>query len=91
MHDSFEVTGRMLSTVARAAAVALICGYKIGIRPLLVGSCNYCPTCSDYGIESIRVHGLLRGGALTARRLLRCHPFARGGIDPVPPAQPRAE
>lgn len=81
----------MLSTVARAAAIAMICGYKVGIRPLLVGSCRHYPTCSDYGIESIRVHGLLRGGALTARRLLRCHPFAPGGIDPVPPARSRAE
>ena len=74
-----------LARVGRSGAVLLIRGYQACIRPHLIGQCKYCPTCSEYGIEAIRTHGLLRGGWLTLRRLLRCHPFAQGGIDPVPP------
>ena len=47
--------------------------------------CRFAPTCSAYGIEAVEVHGALRGGWLTARRLLRCHPWARrAGVDLVP-------
>lgn len=58
--------------------------YQFGVRPLLIGSCKFCPTCSEYAVIALRRHGLLRGGALAARRLLRCRPFTTGGIDPVP-------
>ena len=48
------------------------------------GYCRFHPTCSDYGYGCIEKYGLLRGGALTAWRVLRCNPFSRGGNDPVP-------
>ena len=76
--------------VAQAGAILLICGYKTGIRPLLIGTCKYYPTCSDYAIEAIQTHGVLRGGWLAFRRLIRCHPFAQGGLDPVPSPRHRS-
>lgn len=64
-------------------ALWLIRGYQqasAGTPP----SCRFQPTCSQYGYESIERHGLARGGWLTVRRLLRCHPWHAGGYDPVP-------
>jgi putative membrane protein insertion efficiency factor len=49
------------------------------------GQCKFLPTCSEYAAMAITVHGPLRGCALAAWRLLRCHPFSPGGLDPVPP------
>ncbi len=55
------------------------------IHALEPGGCRYLPTCSEYASMAIALHGPWRGLALALRRLLRCHPFARGGLDPVPP------
>lgn len=65
-------------------ALGLIRFYQLAISPFTPPSCRYVPTCSQYGYEAITKHGLIKGGLLTAKRLLRCHPFSRGGIDPVP-------
>jgi putative membrane protein insertion efficiency factor len=65
-------------------ALGLIRFYQLAISPFTPPSCRYIPTCSHYGYEAIAKHGLIKGGLLTAKRLLRCHPFSRGGIDPVP-------
>jgi len=59
-------------------------GYKRWISPLLPHSCRFVPTCSEYAMEAVERHGALRGTGLSAGRLLRCHPFARAGFDPVP-------
>ncbi len=64
--------------------VLLIQAYRFALRPLLLGSCRFLPSCSDYAIEAITRHGPLRGGWLGLRRVCRCHPWGRGGIDPVP-------
>ena len=58
--------------------------YRVLLSPLLGGHCRYWPSCSVYAEEAVRKHGAARGMALAAKRLLRCHPFHRGGIDPVP-------
>jgi putative membrane protein insertion efficiency factor len=68
----------------KAFALALIRLYQITLSPLLGNRCRFYPTCSAYTYEAIAKHGLLRGTYLGARRLLRCHPFHVGGIDPVP-------
>ncbi|HYE60934.1 MAG TPA: membrane protein insertion efficiency factor YidD [Phycisphaerales bacterium] len=59
--------------------------YQITLSRFLGGQCRYWPTCSHYGLKAYRSHGVVRGTWLTARRVLRCHPFAKGGYDPVPP------
>lgn len=58
--------------------------YQRAISPTLPPSCRFYPTCSSYTIEAVKRHGLLKGGRLAVVRLLKCHPFFRGGYDPVP-------
>ena len=62
----------------------LLRGYQLAVSPLLGPRCRHLPTCSDYALEAIESHGAWRGALLTARRLLRCHPFGTSGYDPVP-------
>jgi uncharacterized protein len=70
--------------VARALLL-LLAVYRRGISPLLGPRCRFLPTCSSYAAEAVTTHGALRGSWLTARRVVRCHPFHPGGLDPVPP------
>lgn len=65
-------------------AVALLRSYKRWLSPLLPRACRFSPTCSEYGQIALRSHGLVAGSWLTVRRLLRCQPLGRGGID-LPP------
>lgn len=69
-------------------AAALLQGavltYQWTVRPLLGPNCRFHPGCSDYALEALRTHGAVRGGALAARRVLRCNPWNAGGYDPVP-------
>lgn len=67
---------------------SLIRGYQVMISPLLIGTCKFCPTCSEYCASAVRQWGVFRGGWLGLRRILRCHPFGPGGIDPVPERPP---
>ena len=70
--------------IAVRVCLVLITMYQGLVRPLLLGSCKFCPTCSEYAATALKSHGLWRGGRLAFGRLLRCHPFSPGGIDPVP-------
>ena len=76
------MTVRSLAIPPFIAAIRL---YQVTLRPFLGGQCRYHPTCSDYGLDAYRQHGPIRGTVLTAKRILRCHPFVKGGYDPVPP------
>ena len=58
--------------------------YKRWISPALPHSCRFVPTCSEYAMEAVERHGVVRGTWLAAGRLLRCHPFAHAGVDVVP-------
>ena len=63
--------------------------YKLTLSPWFGRQCRFIPTCSDYAAEALTRHGPIRGGALAAWRLCRCHPFGGQGYDPVPPAPAR--
>jgi len=61
----------------------LLRAYKWAVSPLLPPSCRFVPTCSEFAMEAVERHGALRGSWMALGRLLRCHPLARGGYDPV--------
>jgi len=64
--------------------IGLLRAYRFLISPLYGQVCRYHPSCSAYALEAVTEHGALRGSWLALRRLLRCHPWAAGGYDPVP-------
>ena len=57
--------------------------YKYAISPMFLPACRYVPTCSEYAMEAVERYGVLRGSSKAICRLLRCHPFAKGGVDLV--------
>ncbi len=63
--------------------IAIFKGYQYLISPLFPPACRFIPTCSQYAIDAVGKHGVIRGGMLAMWRILRCHPFSRGGYDPV--------
>ena len=65
-------------------ATGLVQVYRVVVSPFFPPSCRYTPTCSEYALEALRRHGVLRGGWMTVRRIGRCHPWHPGGHDPVP-------
>lgn len=69
----------------RALLILAVRGYQVTLGPLLGGNCRFEPSCSNYMIEALRVHGALKGTLLGLWRILRCHPFGAQGYDPVPP------
>lgn len=77
----------MASSMSPCARILiwLIRGYQRFISPLLGPHCRFTPTCSQYGVEAISRFGFVKGGWLTLKRVLRCHPLNDGGHDPVPP------
>jgi len=66
------------------ALIALVRFYRNRISPLSAPNCRYIPTCSAYALEALGKYGAAKGGLLSIRRILRCHPFRKGGYDPVP-------
>ncbi|MCD6362768.1 MAG: membrane protein insertion efficiency factor YidD [Synergistetes bacterium] len=68
----------------RKVILQLILIYRKFISPLYPPSCRFTPTCSAYAYEAIQRYGLIKGGYLALRRILKCHPFHPGGYDPVP-------
>jgi putative membrane protein insertion efficiency factor len=73
----------------KAAVHLVLRMYKRLLSPMLPHSCRFVPTCSEYAEEAVERHGVLRGGLLAGVRLLRCHPLARAGYDPVPHVESR--
>lgn len=77
-------TLRLAVLVPRNAIIALLKVYRLVVSPLYGDVCRYYPSCSAYSLGSVQVHGVVKGSWLTARRLVRCHPWSEGGIDDPP-------
>ena len=74
----------MLNKVVTFPLLILIRGYQLIISPLLGSNCRFMPTCSEYAIDSLRSHGLIKGSYLTIKRIGKCHPWGGHGYDPIP-------
>ena len=74
-----------LVLIPRNAAVAVLHAYRTVISPLYGDVCRYYPSCSAYTMQAIQQYGVVVGSALGVRRIARCHPWAEGGVDDVPP------
>lgn len=77
---------RGLSRLLALPLIGLVKLYRLLLSPLVGQHCRFTPTCSQYAIEALQIHGAMKGSYLTAHRLSRCHPWCAGGYDPVPPA-----
>lgn len=75
---------RRVRFLPSAAAIGLIRLYQWVVSPILPRSCRFAPSCSEYAAEAVGRHGLIAGGLLGLRRILRCHPWGGDGYDPVP-------
>lgn len=75
-----------MSELAKRVVLALLRAYKWALSPMLGPACRYVPSCSDYAADAVAHYGVLRGSVMAIWRLLRCHPFAKGGFDPAIPA-----
>jgi putative membrane protein insertion efficiency factor len=86
IHDPSEAPRRRRpAELPRAALIGVVLGYRAVLKPWLGNACRFEPTCSQYALDALRLHGAARGTLLAAGRLLRCHPWCAGGCDPVPP------
>lgn len=72
-------------TALQNSLIAVVKFYQTAISSVIPPRCGFEPTCSNYAIEAIKVHGIVKGCWLTVKRLLKCHPLCAGGYDPVPP------
>ncbi|MBQ7741050.1 MAG: membrane protein insertion efficiency factor YidD [Eubacterium sp.] len=76
----------MISSLLKKVMIFFIRTYQLTISPRFShGACRYTPTCSQYTLEAIEIHGPLKGAWLGFLRIMRCNPFFKGGYDPVPP------
>jgi uncharacterized protein len=79
----------VIFALPKRALIMLVQAYRLLLSPWLGSACRFEPTCSAYSLQALHQHGALRGSGLTLARLARCHPFCRGGHDPVPDELPR--
>lgn len=81
-----------MKALIKKVMIFLIRTYQTTLSPRFShGSCRYTPTCSQYAIEAIEIHGIFKGSLLAVRRILRCNPFFKGGWDPVPPKKTKED
>jgi putative membrane protein insertion efficiency factor len=78
-------------SAAASVAVGAVRLYQWTLRPLIGANCRFHPSCSEYAVDALHMHGAVRGAALAARRVLRCNPWNEGGYDPVPARPGRAD
>jgi uncharacterized protein len=75
---------RALQVGAAQLGIGMVRVYQWTVRPIIGSHCRFWPSCSEYAVEALRVHGAARGTVLAAKRILRCNPWHEGGVDPVP-------
>ena len=68
----------------KTIVLSIIKAYQVLLSPFLAPACRFHPTCSEYARQAIARHGVVKGGVTALKRILRCHPFHPGGLDPVP-------
>jgi putative membrane protein insertion efficiency factor len=73
-----------MSRLPAKLLILMVRFYQCTLSPLLPGACRFTPSCSAYGVEALQKHGAVRGGWLTLKRFLSCHPWGGHGYDPVP-------
>lgn len=83
-HSSRPTSSQRPSLIAYLL-LGIVHFYRYTISPLLAPRCRFYPTCSQYALDAIRIHGGVKGGWLALKRIARCHPLSEGGEDPVPP------
>jgi putative membrane protein insertion efficiency factor len=79
----------LIDRLLSAVLLVLIEAYRLLVSPMIGPCCRHVPSCSAYAMDAVRLHGALRGSWLAAKRVCRCHPFERGGYDPVPESEHR--
>jgi uncharacterized protein len=79
-----------MNQISKAAMLILLRTYKYAVSPMFSPACRYVPTCSEYATEAVEHYGVLRGGWMSLKRVLRCHPLAESGFGPVKPKDPEA-
>jgi uncharacterized protein len=82
--DFTSAAGSAINAAGEGALIALIKGYRYGIRPMLGQRCRFFPSCSEYTLEAVQTHGAAKGAYLGAKRIAKCQPWHSGGFDPVP-------
>ena len=75
---------RKINPLLTYPLILLVRFYQVAISPLKPPTCRFSPTCSTYALEALKKYGLLKGGRLALRRIMRCHPWGGSGYDPVP-------
>jgi len=75
--------GKRMNQIPKNAALLVLRGYKWAVSPLFLPVCRYVPSCSEYAMEAVERYGVVRGSMMAFWRVLRCHPLAKGGHDPV--------
>jgi putative membrane protein insertion efficiency factor len=83
-HSTLSGHGYRFRSPIQLLLIGLLKAYRLVISPLYGNVCRYYPSCSAYALTAVQLHGAAKGSWLAARRLARCHPWARGGYDPVP-------
>jgi uncharacterized protein len=72
-----------MNQIPKTVVLHLLRGYKWALSPLFLPACRFVPSCSEYAMEAVERHGVTKGSLMAIWRLLRCHPLAKGGLDPV--------
>ena len=81
--NQIEMNQIQMNQIPKTVVLLLLRGYKWALSPLFLPACRFVPSCSEYAVEAVDRYGAARGSMMAIWRVLRCHPLAKGGLDPV--------